>query len=341
VDGFSLNRLGIARGQKGDWQGAFESFDQAVALDPECAQAHNNRGIARQRLGQGKPALADFNRAIELEPRYAEAYSNRGTARQADGDLDGAIADFDRAVAFASEQPSAGTYHNRGTARRERGDDAGALADFTEALRIDPQLAVSYQARGVVRHRLGLLDEALADFERAFALTDEAQAAPIYHGRGGVKVTQGDLKGALADYNRALEIDPRYHVAYVSRAHVRYHLRDLAGYVDYRRAYALHPDGTVGEILRALVEAVKLDAEAVLLNCRKHLRINPNDAVALARRGLTLILLGRESEAHWDFEELLAYRQESSHILRHLIRAAGAIAVKQAQHPPTPTPENI
>jgi hypothetical protein len=39
----------------------------------------------------------------------------------------------------------------------------------------------------------------------------------------------------------------------------------------------------------------------VLRNCDKHLRLNDRDAIAYARRGLTLLLLGREVEAEADF----------------------------------------
>ena len=51
-----------------------------------------------------------------------------------------------------------------------------------------------------------------------------------------------------------------------------------------------------------LAEDARRDVEDVLENCRKHLRINPRDALALFRRGLTLLLLGRSVEGVTDLE---------------------------------------
>jgi hypothetical protein len=56
--------------------------------------------------------------------------------------------------------------------------------------------------------------------------------------------------------------------------------------------------------VRILASDLKRDPEAVLRNCRKHLRINPSDVIAMARRGLTLLLYGRAQEAEADFSAI-------------------------------------
>jgi tetratricopeptide (TPR) repeat protein len=322
VDAVACNGRGIARYAKGDLAVALAHFERAITLKPGYPQAFNNRGIVRQRLGDFVAALADFDQAIQLAAGYADAFNNRGTLRQAMGDLAGALADFDRAIELMPQGASAFLRYNRGTARQAFGDEAGALADFEAALAVDPDLAVAYHARGVMRHRRGDLVGALADFAHALAITPRAHAASVYHGRGGVKVTQGALRGARADYDMALKLDPGYWVAYVSRANVRYHLRDLAGYVDYRHAFALNPQGTVREILTTVADDLARDAKAVLTNCRKHLRINPNDVAALCRRGLTLLLLHRDADAERDFDEIRASLPQDHVFLQFLITAA-------------------
>ena len=62
--------------------------------------------------------------------------------------------------------------------------------------------------------------------------------------------------------------------------------------------------------------------ESVLENCRKHIRINPGDLVAYARRGLTLLLQGRDPEAEAGFQELLRAAPEVRSLLRLLIEEA-------------------
>ena len=49
--------------QKGDYQGALQAFSQAIVLNPNYAQAYNNRGVACRALGDKQGAVADFNQA--------------------------------------------------------------------------------------------------------------------------------------------------------------------------------------------------------------------------------------------------------------------------------------
>src|SRR4028119_1862952 len=49
--------------KKGDYQGAIQAFSQAIVLNPNYAQAYNNRGSARRTLGDSQGAIADFNQA--------------------------------------------------------------------------------------------------------------------------------------------------------------------------------------------------------------------------------------------------------------------------------------
>jgi hypothetical protein len=87
-------------------------------------------------------------------------------------------------------------------------------------------------------------------------------------------------------------------------------------------AFRLDPRLAAAEIVRVLLEDLARDPEAVQTNCRKHLRINPDDLVAYARRGLTRLLRGEGAEAEEDFRELLRRGPEWSEVLRHLIDEA-------------------
>ena len=45
---------------------ARDDFDQAIRLQPKCAEAFYGRGFANNNLGNQDGAIADFKRAIEL-----------------------------------------------------------------------------------------------------------------------------------------------------------------------------------------------------------------------------------------------------------------------------------
>ena len=61
-----------------------------IELNPNDAQAHNNRGIAYAGKGDCDNAIRDFTKAIELDPKLAEAMANMGLVYVKKGDTDNA-----------------------------------------------------------------------------------------------------------------------------------------------------------------------------------------------------------------------------------------------------------
>jgi predicted O-linked N-acetylglucosamine transferase (SPINDLY family) len=81
-------------------QAALENYDKALALNPNLAEAHNNRGGALHSLLDFHAALASYDRAIELKPDYVDAHSNRANALLALKDFFAALESFDRVLAL-------------------------------------------------------------------------------------------------------------------------------------------------------------------------------------------------------------------------------------------------
>jgi tetratricopeptide (TPR) repeat protein len=292
---------GASRHAQGDLPGALADFGNALEADPRCVEAWNNHGAARHALGDLAGAMADFSRALDIDPRSAEACNNRGIVHHALGNYDAALADFDRALELRPRYAEA--LSNRATTRQAQGDLSEAVADLDRAIGIKPDRAEAYHDRAGVLHALGDLDGARADYDRVLQLIPREQAAPVYHLRGSVFSAQSRFAEALADCNEALEIDPDFCLAYLSRGNMRYHLRDMAAPADYATAFRLNAQAAANEVLRFVTMGIREDAAAVLENCRKHIRICPDDAIAYTRRGLTLLLLSREAEARDDLEQ--------------------------------------
>ncbi len=341
-DARDLNRRGIARLTVGDVAGALANFHRAGYLAPDYPEAWNNSGLVLHMLGQARAAVADFDRALAARPDYPEALTNRGRARQALGDGAGARADFDRALRCANGPFAASVLHNRGLLRQDQGDLTGALEDFDRALASDPRHTATLVSRGLARKEAGNLDGAVADFDRALEQSPAHGQATIYHGRGGVRVLQNDFAGAVADYDRALSLDPEKCHYYISRANARYHRRDSRAVADFRMAFRLDPEAAARELLRILTTDVQRQAEAVLANCARHLRLDDRDVVAHARRGLTLLLLGRADEAAPDLARVRELAPDMFVYLRRLIdRAQGLRGGPAPASPAPPTPSVI
>ena len=54
------------------------SFNHALKINPNYAEAYSNLGIALNELGKFEEAILNHRKAIKINPNYAEAYSNLG-----------------------------------------------------------------------------------------------------------------------------------------------------------------------------------------------------------------------------------------------------------------------
>lgn len=82
-----------------DYHGAIKLYSEAIALNPNLAEAYFNRGMAYGRLHNNKLAVNDFTKAIELKPDYFEAYTCRAVFSYGlTKDFDKSLQDFNKAI---------------------------------------------------------------------------------------------------------------------------------------------------------------------------------------------------------------------------------------------------
>ena len=73
-----------------------------------------------------------------------------------------------------------------------------SLADYDRAIQLNPNNAIAYYNRGVVKYALGKNQDAIADYDRAIQL--DSNYAIAYFGRGSAKSVLGKNQEAIADY---------------------------------------------------------------------------------------------------------------------------------------------
>jgi len=139
-DADTHKNLAAALRRCGRLEEALTSFDDALALDPNCAATHNNRGATLEALGRHDNALASFQRAIALDPANVEAHVNASAvlidnARYAEG-----IEACDRAIALNSNFGAA--YGNRGVALDRMGRIEEAIEAYGKAITLDPGIEI-------------------------------------------------------------------------------------------------------------------------------------------------------------------------------------------------------
>ena len=198
---FSIGHL-RSQGERVDWEAVLDASARAIELNPDLAEAYNNRGAAKNKLGRYEAALADLNQAIRLRPDYAMAYTNRGGAKNRLGRYEAALADFDRAIELNPDLAEA--YNNRGNAKNGLGRHEAALTDFDRAIELNPDLAEAYNNRGNAKNGLGRHEAALTDYDRAIELNPAY--ANAYSNRGGANMNLSRITEAREDFQKAIEL---------------------------------------------------------------------------------------------------------------------------------------
>ena len=82
----------------GQFARALASFDQAIAIDPEYAEAWNQRATLYYFIGNLKASTHDAEQTLVLEPRHFGALSGLGLIHARAGELEKAITWFERAI---------------------------------------------------------------------------------------------------------------------------------------------------------------------------------------------------------------------------------------------------
>ena len=130
------NDQGVRMYHEGQLDAAYESFEQALSLDPEFVEAHNNLGLVETERDNPEAATEHFRRAIELDPDLAASYTNLGYVFYEQGSYVEALAMYEEALDRARESSTAWT--NLGNAHFKLDNLNKAREAWENAVATDP-----------------------------------------------------------------------------------------------------------------------------------------------------------------------------------------------------------
>lgn len=118
-------------GKCSDPRKAIEYLDEAIKIQPNLAEAYNNRGNAYGDLKQHERAIEDYNEAIRIKPKYAHAYYNRGLTYSDLKQYDRALEDYTQTINLKPDESNA--YFNRGNIYLTQGNKEQGCSDAQKA----------------------------------------------------------------------------------------------------------------------------------------------------------------------------------------------------------------
>ena len=175
---------------------ALDQFNQAIAKDPNYAQAYAGLADAYILLSdrgwvsndEAAPKIRNgVRRAMELDPTLAEPHAALAVLKE--------VADWDW---------------------------TGADAEYRKAIALNPNDATSHHWYSTLLQNLGRTKEALAEIEKALALDPASPQINANH--AGLLIDLHRYDEALAELNRLIAANPEFPVYYANRASVYWHL---------------------------------------------------------------------------------------------------------------------
>jgi tetratricopeptide (TPR) repeat protein len=185
----ALHLLAVVQSRLGKKDTALVSYNRALTVRPDHAQALSNRGVTLHELKRFNEALASYDQALTVQPDHAEALSNRGVTLHELKRFDEALASCDRALTVRPDHADA--LSNRGNALKELKRLDEALASYDRALAMRPDHADALSNRGLALHELKRFDEALASYDRA--LTVRPDYADAHCNVASTRLLTGDF----------------------------------------------------------------------------------------------------------------------------------------------------
>ena len=208
--------------QKGDQKAALIQLKNAVAQNPENAQARLRLGNLHLELGDAPSAEKELRKAVSLGtpagqtlPLLAQSLLNQGKFQPLLDD-----------ISEDQAKGSAPLLARRGAALLGLGDTDKSRASYEAALAADPNSGEALG--GLARHAAIKNDLPGAMRLMEEAVTRDPKNAESWMLMGNLQRAQGKIKEALVAYDKALEAKPNHRSAHIEKAYLHIGSNDLA-----------------------------------------------------------------------------------------------------------------
>ena len=186
------------------WKNSESLWTQIIARYPQ-EKNYQYRGYDYYLNKQFDKALADFEKAYALNPNNEVSSQIRAICLQKLNKPAEALAAY---VEYTKKfPPKAAVALEMGNCHKALGQNARTTQYYEEAVRLDPQLADTWNDLAILHFAEKNYSRALECIDKALALKPDNLA--ILNNRAGVRLTAKDYRGCIEDATRSLGINPQ------------------------------------------------------------------------------------------------------------------------------------
>lgn len=295
--------------EKGEFDQAIASYQQALEILPNAAEVHNQLGETYLMQGKIAQAYASTQLALKSNPNFAPAYKTWGNILQSQGKIDEAMAAYNKAVQI--EPQFAEAYTNIGSMLSKRGQLQEAVAYFQKAIAIKPNLAAAYWNLGNALMQLKRQEEAFICWQKAAEHAPEQFSAQAFNDMGTMLGRQHKFSEAIAYYQRAIELKPDFPMAYLNWGTVLVQQgKTNEAIAQFRQALELKPDylEAYQQLGNALIQQEKF--AGALAEYYKATQVQPQSAIAQYNFGVALLQQGKLQQAIASFQKTIELKPD-------------------------------
>jgi tetratricopeptide (TPR) repeat protein len=222
---------------------AIEEYTQAIALNPDYAEAYiyrgaayYNRGTFSSDSGQYELAVKDFRKVVVMKPGSYSAYLAQGAIYVHQNEYEKGIEEINKAIALNPHEGMAYVLRGFIYMQEKSKDPEKAIADASKVIDIGGLWsAMAYSNRGVtLLFEKKQYDRAIDDLSRAIDLTP--RNAPAYTARGIALAFKNQFNQALEDISRSIELNPKIPITYNIRGLIYAQMGNPRAIADFQKA---------------------------------------------------------------------------------------------------------
>lgn len=289
------------------WRDSISLWSSAVAQDSTNVLAYFALGNVYMEDEQPDRAIPNYRRAIYLSPGFATAHSCLANAYLAKGEIERAMFHYREALQRGSREDMA-IYGNLGMAYEVKGMFDQAIEQYERALEVDSTSVMARLGLAESYSQKTQFDRAIEVYEELIESNEDILRARVYFNLGVVQHRDGRYEEAVASYLQALEVDSTSAAAYYGMGNAHYKMGEFdAAVSDFKNTLALAPGhvAAMGNLGNTYFD-MGMPEEAIVMY-RTALDSSATNIIALNNLGLAYVETKDFDKASETFADLIRF----------------------------------